>query len=163
MDPACLTALRTVSASATWIERCSGAISFMPAIASSMVGKTTYPECPRAFSMMSFRGDAGSSLPSSAFTRSTSASSVVMRTQAASGSCSAWARMSIAMNAGFAVPSAMIPISLGPAGKSISAYSRSIIFAAVTYTLPGPTIFWTGRMLSVPSAIAATAWAPPIR
>ena len=67
------------------------------------------------------------------------------------------------MKAGFADRSAMIPISQGPAGKSISACSRSSIFAAVTYAFPGPTIFRHGRMLSVPSAIAAIACAPPIR
>ncbi len=68
----------------------------------------------------------------SAPTASAMAASVVTRTQAAFGSCSAWARISAAMKVGFAVPSARIAISLGPAGKSISASSRSSIFAAVT-------------------------------
>ena len=33
--------------------------------------------------------------------------------------------------------------------------------APVTNTFPGPTIFCTGSMLSVPRAMAAIAWAPP--
>ncbi len=36
-------------------------------------------------------------------------------------------------------------------------------FAAATYTLPGPTITSTGRMVSVPYASAAIACAPPTR
>ncbi len=65
------------------------------------------------------------------------------------------------MNEGSALSSASMAISDGPAGKSMSASSRSIIFAAVTYTFPGPTIFCTGAMVSVPRAMAAMACAPP--
>ena len=36
-------------------------------------------------------------------------------------------------------------------------------FASVTYGLPGPKILSTLGTLSVPKAIAATAWAPPMR
>ena len=57
----------------------------------------------------------------------------------------------------------MIAISLGPAGKSISTSSRRSTLAIVTKTFPGPTIFCTRGIVSVPSAIAATAWAPPER
>ena len=34
--------------------------------------------------------------------------------------------------------------------------------ASSTNALPGPTSTSTGRIVSVPSAIAATAWAPPM-
>ncbi|OQB36721.1 MAG: hypothetical protein BWY05_00978 [Euryarchaeota archaeon ADurb.Bin165] len=83
--------------------------------------------------------------------------------EAARGSCSDWARMSAAIKSGLASSSAMIAISDGPAGKSISTRLRTIIFAAVTYWFPGPTIFSTGAMLLVPYAMAAIACAPPVR
>ena len=89
--------------------------------------------------------------------------SAVTRTQAEFGSCSACARISAATKLGFALESAIIPISDGPAGKSISALSRRSILAAVTKTLPGPTILSTFFMDSVPSARAAIACAPPTR
>ena len=78
------------------------------------------------------------------------------------GSCSACAMRSAARYSGTAVSSARTPISEGPAGKSISTLFLSIILAPVTNTFPGPTIFCTGSMLSVPRAMAAMAWAPPV-
>ena len=35
--------------------------------------------------------------------------------------------------------------------------------ASATQALPGPVILSTGRMVAVPQASAAMAWAPPIR
>ena len=68
------------------------------------------------------------------------------------------------MKAGFADRSATIPISLGPAGKSISrVLPQQHLRGRHVDAFPGPTIFRHGRMLSVPSAIAAIACAPPIR
>lgn len=85
-----------------------------------------------------------------------------MRRHAEDGSCSAWATRSAATNGTSAVSSASTQTSDGPAGKSMSTLLRSIILAPVTNTFPGPTIFWTGSIVSVPSAIAAMACAPPV-
>ena len=58
----------------------------------------------------------------------------------------------------------MTSTSDGPAGMSMAGPPGSPAtqdLAAVTQALPGPKILSTGRMLSVPSARAAMAWAPP--
>ena len=55
----------------------------------------------------------------------------------------------------------MTAISLGPGKRSIPTAPKTCRLASTTQALPGPQIFSTGRMLSVPNAIAATAWAPP--
>ena len=64
--------------------------------------------------------------------------------------CSAWLIISKAMNLALAVSSAIIIISLGPAGLSIATTFQTIIFAAVTYLLPGPMILSTLDIVSVP-------------
>ena len=51
--------------------------------------------------------------------------------------------------------------SLGPASDSIPTSPNSRRLASSTYALPGPTTTSTAGIASVPSAIAATAWAPP--
>jgi hypothetical protein len=55
----------------------------------------------------------------------------------------------------------MMATSLGPAHMSTPTMPHSSRFASATYRLPGPTIFSTAGMVSVPYAIAATACAPP--
>src|SRR6478672_12876942 len=59
-------------------------------------------------------------------------------------------------------PSATIASSDGPARPSIPTNPATWRLASVTYTLPGPTIRSTDGIDSVPYAIAATAWAPPV-
>ncbi len=71
--------------------------------------------------------------------------------------------MSEAMTEGLAVLSAIMRISLGPAGRSIATSLLTCIFAAVTKMFPGPTILSTLGTVSVPYAIAAIACTPPIR
>lgn len=96
-----------------------------------------------------------------AHTRSGISGSSVTSTNAEEGPCSPWATRSEATNAGTAEESASTAASLGPAGKSMRTSFCRRIFASVTNLLPGPTIFCTGSMLSVPRAMAAMAWAPP--
>ena len=65
---------------------------------------------------------------------------VVNKTHAESSPCSPSANKSAAINDGFAVSSAMINTSEGPAGISMLIFSRANIFAIVTYELPAPKI-----------------------
>ena len=58
--------------------------------------------------------------------------------------------------------SATIKISLGPASISISQWPYTAFLARVTKILPGPVILSTRGIVSVPKAMAAIAWAPPI-
>ncbi len=55
----------------------------------------------------------------------------------------------------------MIKTSDGPAIISIPTEPDTIFFAIATYILPGPTIFETLGMDSVPYASAAIPCAPP--
>src|SRR5690606_9060115 len=82
-------------------------------------------------------------------------------TAAARGSCSAWASSSKATSSGSAVASATTSTSEGPAGQSMATTPLSCRLASVTYALPGPTTLSTRGTLWVPSAMAATAPAPP--
>src|SRR4051794_7893526 len=99
----------------------------------------------------------------SAVTRSAYASSHVISHASPSGPCSACSTTSIAASCGRTEPSPTTTTSDGPANDdgtpTTPATSR---LARATYTLPGPTMTSTGRIVSVPYAIAATAWAPPM-
>jgi hypothetical protein len=67
--------------------------------------------------------------------------------------------------AGSACASAITITSEGPAGRSIAGPPSSIAswrFASLTQALPGPNSLSQAGTLSVPSAIAAIACAPPI-
>ena len=75
---------------------------------------------------------------------------VVTRIASPSGPCSAWASRSAAHSAGSAVSSAITSTSLGPAGRSIATCPETSSFASVTQRLPGPTIFATAGIVSVP-------------
>ena len=98
---------------------------------------------------------------SSCATRSANSLLSVASTALAKGSCSAWDSKSAAKCAGLDFSSATIMISLGPATMSMPTSPNTWRLASVTYALPGPVILSTRRMLSVPYASAATAWAPP--
>ena len=60
------------------------------------------------------------------------------------------------------VSSAMIPISVGPASRSMPTRPNTCRLASTTYALPGPTTMSTAaRPGSTPKAIAAIACTPP--
>jgi hypothetical protein len=85
---------------------------------------------------------------------------VVTRIARASGSCSACARRSAAIQS--ARPrSDHTTISLGPAWKSIAQSGATSALAAATHALPGPTILSARVIDAVPYASAAMACAPP--
>jgi hypothetical protein len=52
-------------------------------------------------------------------------------------------------------------VSVGPAKRSMPTRPKSCRLASATKALPGPTSMCTGSIVSVPSAIAPTAWMPP--
>ena len=88
-------------------------------------------------------------------------SQVVIIIELAISSCSAWESKSIAKYFGFAVSSANIPISLGPAIISIFTSPKTSFLAVATKIFPGPVITSTLGIVCVPYAIAAIAEAPP--
>ena len=98
----------------------------------------------------------------SASTCSNNASDVVTNTTTLSGPCSPCASRSAARNSASAVSSASTITSLGPGSRSMATAPTSWRLASTTKRLPGPKIFSTGFTLSVPSARAAIACAPPI-
>ena len=60
------------------------------------------------------------------------------------------------------VASATTSSSVGPARPSMPTAPKSWRLASVTQRFPGPATTSTGSIVSVPSASAAIAWAPPI-
>ena len=88
---------------------------------------------------------------------------MVISTAGESGPCSAWLSRSTATTNGSAASSATIRISVGPANRSIPTSPNSCRLASATYALPGPASRSTLPIVSVPMAIAATAWMPPSR
>ena len=85
-----------------------------------------------------------------------------MNTASVSGSCSACATRSAAINSG-TPESLKTTASVGPARKSMAQSNETSFFATVTYAFPGPTILSTLGILLVPYAKAAIACAPPTR
>ena len=91
-----------------------------------------------------------SCLSTSAAALSAISADVVINTDDAILSCSAWDNISAAIKAGFAFSSAITQTSLGPAIISISTVPYTYFFALATNALPGPVILFTFFMLSVP-------------
>ena len=65
-------------------------------------------------------------------------------------SCSACDNKSAAISLAWALSSAKIPISDGPATISIATVPKTCFLAVATKMLPGPTILSTGLIVSVP-------------
>src|SRR4051812_6608945 len=113
--------------------------------------------------MSARRGDSAMIRAIASVTASATASSQVTSQARPWGPCSAWTTTSTAAHSAGALPSATTTTSDGPANDDGTptrpATSR---LATATYTLPGPTITSTGRIDSVPYAMAAIACAPPM-
>ena len=57
----------------------------------------------------------------------------------------------------------MTTVSVGPYSPSMPTSPYTCFFANVTKILPGPQMMSTRGTVSVPNAMAAMAWAPPMR
>ena len=143
-------------------SRCSGAFLLAISAASSRLLQMMISPF---FSMLApavefvFNTESCSSICLETF--SASVADVVTIIACASESCSACASISAATQAGFALSSAMINTSVGPATKSIPTLPYTWRFASATNLFPGPAITCTCGTVLVPKAIAPTACAPP--
>ena len=115
------------------------------------------PSFCKETSAIAFRGNVAHCLFSSSIVSSITFFDVVNTKGLAFSSCSACASKSAAMKLGFAVSSAIIATSEGPATISIPTSPKTMDLAAATYSFPGPTILSTGSMPAIPYARVAIA------
>ena len=151
MDPAFLILSRTALSSSVDMIKCSGAYLFVNSIASSIsLQSMIWPCFSSDSSMISLLTASLANFSISSFDASAISLSSVTKKHEASGSCSAWDKKSWARYSGMAVLSARTKTSDGPAGNSISTSPYTSFLAPVTKTFPGPTIFSTFSIDSVP-------------
>ncbi len=123
----------SASGSATASSRCSGAMRFAIAQASSRSRTTiTAPRLASEAAMIGRRGIAGRAARMAASTRSANAASGVSRIACAISSCSACEKRSIATQSGCAEASAITRISEGPATMSMPTRPKTRRLAAAT-------------------------------